>query len=205
MNDTTPITEYRLREALAGVERRIAALERTTSTRGRFGWVAPTLAVVALLATAMLAGRMSDTYRLGTVAPVLQASEVVLKDENGVQRAALGVQNQGQTTLTLSDPNGRARLRLSVLPDGSPGVSLLDTDGQNRAILGLLEDGTTTLVFADRGAVARGVFALTPDGAARMIFSDQRGVTRAAVGVGADGTPEVSTIEVADGESAGGQ
>lgn len=196
MNDTGHDTEYRMREIRAGLERRLDALERSQATHGLMRWLGPVLGGVALFAAILVASRTSDAHEIGTVAPALEAGAFVLKDDAGVQRAALGLDDDGGATLTLTDENGRPRLRMAVLPDGSPGVSLLDSDGESRAVLGLLADGTTTLVFADRGSVARGVYALTPDGASRMIFSDRDGVTRTAVGVNASGRPEVNTIAV---------
>ena len=204
MNETSSETEYRMREMNAGLERRVEALERIEGRHVAGRWVGPVLAGVALFVALIVANRTSDVYHVGTVANSLQASAFTLKDQEGVERASLGLRDDGGASLTLTDQNGRARLRLAVLPDGSPGVSLLDADGESRAILGLLDDGTTTLVFADRGSVARGVFALTPDGAARVIFSDANGITRTAVGVDGTGRPEVNTIEVDESPSGGG-
>lgn len=192
-----PTMEYRIRELRANLEQRIDRLERTHGRETPGGWIGPVLGAAALVLLITFATRPRDVVRIGSVASSLEAGAFLLRDEDGVQRAALGLRDDGGATLTLSDGNGLARLRLAVLPDGSPGVSLLDTDGETRAILGLLADGTTTLVFADGGSVARGIFALTPDGAARVIFNDRDGRTRTAVGVDPQGQPEVSTIDVA--------
>lgn len=198
-NENAPPTmEYRFRELRANLEQRLERLEREQGRAGPRRWIGPVLGAVVLVMFITLATRTRDVVRIGSVASSLEAKAFLLKDDEGVQRAALGLRDDGGARLTLSDGNGIARLRLAVLPDGSPGVSLLDTDGETRAILGLLADGTTTLVFADGGSVARGIFALTPDGAARMIFNDQDGRTRTAVGVDTQGEPEVSTIDVAE-------
>ncbi len=195
MNEASTDAEYRLRELRAGLERRIEELEARQARPGVARW-SPALGGVALLVALVVAFQTRDTIHAGTVAPSVEAGAFVLKDGDGVERATLGLRDDGGTSLTLSDAGGRQRLRVSVLPDGSPGVSLLDQEGEARAILGLLADGTTTLVFADRGSVARGVFALTPDGSSRMIFSDPNGVTRTAVGVDGSGEPEINTIAV---------
>lgn len=203
MNETSPDTDYRMRELRAGLDRRIEALERLQRRHGLGRWSGPLLGGIALVIAGTVAFRTRDALHDGTVSSNLESEAFVLRDRDGVERATLGLDDDGGAGLTLTDRNGRARLRLSVLADGSPGVSLLDPDGDSRAILGLLPDGTTTLVFADRGSVARSVFAVTPDGAARMIFSDPNGNTRAAVGVDGSGEPEITTIELeaaADGE-----
>jgi hypothetical protein len=199
MNElSTTDAEYRMRELRAGLERRIEELEALQGRRGFSRWVGPLLGGLALVVAVSTSLRTRDAVRAGMVAPTLEAGSFVLKDHDGVERAALGFRDDGGTSLTLSDAGGRQRLRVSVLPDGSPGVSLLDQEGEARAILGLLADGTTTLVFADRGSVARGVFALTPDGASRMVFSDPNGITRTAVGVDGSGQPEINTIAVGE-------
>lgn len=199
MNETSTDAEYRMREMRAGLERRIEELEAQQGRRGFARWMGPVLGGLALVVAVSTAARTRDAIRTGMVAPTVEAGSFVLKDGDGVERAALGLRDDGGTSLTLSDAGGHQRLRVAVLSDGSPGVSLLDQDGETRAILGLLADGTTTLVFADRGSVARGVFALTPDGSARMIFSDPDGVTRTAVGVDGSGEPEINTIAAGEG------
>jgi len=200
--DTTNDTEYLVREARADLGRRMDAIERASSRQGAARWLGVIFGTVALIAVIMVSTRTAGAYRLGTVAPTLQAGAFVLKDAEGVERATLGVGEDGGAAFALTDADGRVRLKLSVLSDGSPGVTLLDSEGESRAILGLLSDGTTTLVLADRGSIARGVFTLTPDGAARMLFSDSSGQTRTAVGVDASGQPEISTIDVDEGNDA---
>lgn len=194
---TPPTVEYQFREVRANLEQRIDRLEQTLGRQGPRSWIGPMLGTAAIVLLITLVTRSRDVVKVGSVASSIEAGAFVLKDAEGIQRAALGLRDDGGATLTLSDGNGLARLRLAVLPDGSPGVSLLDTDGETRAILGLLADGTTTLVFADGGSVARGIFALTPDGAARVIFNDRDGRTRTAVGVDTEGQPEVNTMDVA--------
>lgn len=198
MKDAAPTTDYRLSELRAVFERRMDSLERARGRQDLARWLGPALGALALLVASFAAVRTTGVYRVGTVSPALVAGSFVLRDEDGVDRAAIGLLPDGEASLTLTDRDGRSRLRLSVLPDGSPGVSLLDSQGESRAILGLLPDGTTTLVLADPDAIARGVLALTPDGAARMVFSDRGGVTRTAVGIDAEGNPEVSTMDAAE-------
>jgi hypothetical protein len=200
MNGTSNDTEYLVREARADFERRMEAIERAGSRQGASRWLGVIFGTVALIAVTLVSTRTADAYRLGTVAPTLQAGAFVLKDSDGVERATMSIGDDGGAAFGLTDADGRVRLKLSVLSDGSPGVTLLDGDGESRAILGLLSDGTTTLVLADRGSIARGVFTLTPDGAARMIFSDSNGQTRTAVGVNASGQPEINTIDVEEGD-----
>ncbi len=197
MSDMERETDYRTRELVVALERRIEVVERANRQLRMARWLGPVLGGIALIAAASVLGRGVDAYQLGTVAPALETRELIVRDALGVERGAIRIADAGgSTNLTLSDGDGRARVRVAVLGDGSPGISLLDRDGESRAILGLLPDGTTSMVFADRGSVARAVMALTPDGATRLIFSDVEGQTRTAIGVDAQGQPEVSTIDL---------
>jgi hypothetical protein len=199
MTQTDRDSEYRLRELHAGLDRRIEALEDNIHARRRLRAVSLLAAVLALGLSILGLTRVRDALVKGEVYPVLEMQALVLRDGEGLERAALRIAEDGNVSLSLRDDNARARLRLSVLVDGSPGVSLLDENGDTRAILGFLPDGTTTLVFADAGSVARSVLALTPDGASRIVFSDALGDTRAAVGVDGDGRPEVNTMAAIEG------
>jgi hypothetical protein len=201
MTQTDRDTEYRLKELHAALDRRIEVLERHTRRRRGMSGVGLLAALGALGLSAYGLNRVNDALMRGEVYPVLEAQAVVLRDVEGLERAALRIVDDGTVSLALRDDNAQARLRLSVLADGSPGVSLLDGNGDTRAILGFLPDGTTTLVFADAGSIARSVLALTPDGASRIVFSDVLGETRAAVGVDGEGRPEVNTMAAREGGS----
>jgi hypothetical protein len=199
MTHTDRDSEYRLRELHAALDRRIEALEDNFHARRRLRAVSFLAAVLALGLSILGLTRVGDALVEGEVYPVLEMRTLVLRDGEGLERAALRIAEDGNVSLSLRDGDARARLRLSVLSDGSPGVSLLDEEGDTRAILGFLPDGTTTLVFADAGSIARSVLALTPDGASRIVFSDALGDTRAAVGVDGDGRPEVNTMAAIEG------
>jgi hypothetical protein len=199
MNETDQDNDYRLREIHASLDRRIESVEQRTRHRRGLTTVGSLAGLAALAVSLFGLNQVKSAYRMGDVAPTLEAQALVLRDGEGIERGVLKVEEGGSVTLALRDENAQARLQLSVLADGSPGVSLMDANGDTRAILGFLPDGTTTLVFADAGAVARTVLALTPDGASRIVFSDGTGETRAAVGVDGDGHPEVNTMAVGGG------
>jgi hypothetical protein len=199
MNHRTSDTDYRIKEVHATLDRRIEALERHAQQRRAFGVIGVLGALSAFGLAAFGMSQIQNAYFTGEVAEALEAKALVLRDADGVERAALRLGEDGTVSLALRDGDANSRVRLSVLEDGSPGVSLLDGNGDTRAILGFLPDGTTTLVFADAGAVARTVLALTPDGASRMVFSDHLGETRAAIGVDGSGRPEVNTIATSGG------
>jgi hypothetical protein len=205
MNDTMLNTgdvaghasDYRIREAEARLDRRLAALE---SRNGRAAW-ATRLMAVALVASLAALGAI-----LWKVVPTngawsttsLSTESIVLRDSDGVERGHMSTGADGRAQLSLSDREGRERIRLTVLADGSPGVTISDPDANPRAVLGYLPDGTTNLVFADAQGISRAVLGLEPDGSTQALFADQSGTIRTLVGVGADGVPSVSVYEEAE-------
>jgi hypothetical protein len=128
-------------------------------------------------------------------ADVVQARRFVLRDENGLIRAVLGMQPDGSSRFALQDRDGQPRLQLTLLSDGSPGVALKDREGQNRAVLALPPDDMPQLVFADRQGNNRASLGLAPDGVSSLILADSNGEPRAFLAVGPDGTPDLMLYE----------
>ena len=84
------------------------------------------------------------------VAPVQQevrARSFVLVDDNGKDRAALAMTEDGPR-LFLSDENGEPRVTLSVQKDGAR-LSLWDENGKNRVGLSVLKNGPGVSVTKD--------------------------------------------------------
>lgn len=186
--------DYRIREAEARLDRRLAVLEaragrmRIMTLASGVGFA---LTLVALFAVLRSVAPRDGTWMLDTVS----AREVVLRDGDGIARGRMATDDGGRAQLTLSDRDGRERIRLTVLADGSPGVTIHDPDAQPRAVLGYLPDGTTNLVLADAEGVGRAVLGLDADGSAQALFTDRGGSVRTLVGVGPDGAPAVSVYE----------
>ena len=148
------------------------------------------LAVLAVLALAWVISAFgSDSTG------VLEATKVVLRDANGIERGVWEVTESGGSRLVLRDHDARERIRLTLLPDGSPGLTLADRDGRSRTVLGLLPDQTATLVFADQAGKTRAVLGVPADGSSTMAFADRQGETRVNVGVDAAGKPSVTMFE----------
>lgn len=192
--------DYRIREAEARLDRRIAAVE---SKLERARWTARLagggfVVTLAVLAVVLLTVAPDDgAWEVDT----LSTQAVVLRDVDGIARGKLATDDDGRAQLSLSDRDGRERIRLTVLADGSPGVTISDADDRPRVVLGYLPDGTTSLVFADARGVSRAVLGLEADGSTQALFADRSGAIRTLVGVGVDGEPSVSTYEEATEES----
>jgi hypothetical protein len=129
------------------------------------------------------------------MAEVVQAKRFVLRDDEGLIRAVLGIQPDGSSRFALQDRDGQPRLQLTLLSDGSPGVALKDREGQNRAVLALPPDGMAQVVFADRYGNNRALLGLAADGVSSLILADSNGEPRAFLAVTADGTPDLMLYE----------
>ncbi|HEX7090447.1 MAG TPA: hypothetical protein VF192_09935 [Longimicrobiales bacterium] len=128
-------------------------------------------------------------------ADVVQARRFVLRDENGLIRAVLGMQPDGSSRFALQDRDGLPRLQLTLLSDGSPGVALKDREGHNRAVLALPPDDMAHVVFADRQGNNRASLGLGADGVSSLILADSNGEPRAFLAVAPDGTPDLMLYE----------
>lgn len=185
--------DYRLREAEARLERRMAGFE---AQRGRTNLMmllsgAALFVTLGTLVFVLLALPGEGSMRVGSVS----TQELLLRDVDGITRGRLGMDPEGRARFTLADRDGRERIGLTVLADGSPGVTINDPDGRPRAVLAYLPDGTTNLVLADAQGVSRAVFGLDPDGSTQALFSDRGGTIRTLVGVDPEGVPAVSVFE----------
>lgn len=148
----------------------------------------------------------------------VEAEEFVLRDTNGVARAALSMTVDGPG-LFLYDQSGIVRLGLLIGND-APGVALFDSLGRPRVSLGLSIDETTTLLMRDvKGTPqvamimeeagprliiseanhgARVEFA-AQRGEASLMFADQNGKPRMVQGT-LGGVPGIALMD-ASGES----
>lgn len=194
---TASDSEYRIREVEARLDRRLSTLEGRGSSRG----------LSALLTAGLVLTWIGMAIGVSMVVPrdgawsmtSVETETLVLRDADGVERASMYTDPDGQSQLALSDPDGRERIRLTVLPDGSPGITISGPDAQPRAVLAYLPDGTANLVFADAQGVSRAVLGVDPTGATQVLFTDRSGAVRALVGVDSEGEPTVSVYEETSG------
>lgn len=170
---------------LAHLERDLKSARRTNALLS-VGLVASTaLAIVALGTAVLFRGNVN----------ALETRQIVLKDEQGVNRATLRVADDGSSSLMLQDRNGVGRLRLTVLDNGAPGIALTDNRGRSRAVLGFLPEQGGTLAFADEQGNTRAVLGLTGGQGASLAFLDGFGATRASFGLDEDGDPSFSLAQ----------
>lgn len=80
---------------------------------------------------------------------VIRANRFVLEDENGKERAALGMSG-GTPELVLFGENENIRLSINVGEDG-PGLVLYGDDGEFRLGICVAEDGRGLVLFDEKG------------------------------------------------------
>lgn len=130
----------------AGVEPRLAALERELLAARRDARIALGVAAVAGLVAVVSLGHdpgvpSGEAAGVGAVEPKaapaadLQVQKLTLVDDQGRARATLGLSLDGAVALTLSAPDGSPRLVLQAADQGA-GLSALGSGGRNRAWLG---------------------------------------------------------------------
>ena len=79
------------------------------------------------------------------------ATGLIFHDQDGKQRAALGVLPNNASGLSLFDKGGTHRAGLSIVPAGTPRLELFDAGGGRRANLALSADGLPALQLEDKG------------------------------------------------------
>jgi len=120
-----------------------ARVRRLESQNGRLKVVLALLTLVMFGVAAMAVLRVIELRREARepAGPSLvQAERFILLDEQGNQRAVLGVGANEEAMLELNDSRGKPRLRMDV-PSSGPGVTLRDDRGKVRALFTVYTDG----------------------------------------------------------------
>ncbi|MCD6283114.1 hypothetical protein J7J84_05870 [bacterium] len=135
-------------------------------------------AVVLVLSTVWLGACIKASSPARAQADVpnkVVASRFVVVDDEGNERAALGMGADDSLSLWLSGPNGKKRAGVVVLADGSPSLSLLDSSGDVRVDTAVLPDGSAFLALADSNREIRAGLYLEADGSPALKFLDGDG------------------------------
>ncbi|OJW12376.1 MAG: hypothetical protein BGO49_21220 [Planctomycetales bacterium 71-10] len=176
-------------ERLAELERR---LERE---RRRWRIVGTVLTVgVGLMATAGAA--------MNEAAKPVEASEFILRDQEGRARAALTIRPDGTPGLAFYDEKATMRMSLDLGADGdndddTPGVNIYGRDGELRAAMAIRPDGTPGLGFFDKGRNPRLSLDMAGDESTGVNIYGPGGVLRAAMAIRPDGTPGLGLFDEA--------
>ena len=152
------------------VEARLARLERANR------WIKwGVAALVVTTGVIMLFGR-EETATF----PDLEVRSLTLKDEKGLPRARLRVEN-GRAMLSLCDGAGEDRLVLAS--ERNCGLHLNDADGTLRSSLALSVNGDPSLVLWDSKGVGNVILQSQAGGRPLLRMQDGKRRLRAAVGM----------------------
>ena len=129
----------------------------------------------------LLSGGRSAYAQQAAGVKTVRANRFILEDENGNERASLGVDKDGPA-LILHDEKGNTRARLAVFKDAL-GLSLLDENGKARAALGMTEEGREPgLWLYDEKGQPRAALTALKDEPGLWLY-DEKGQTRAKLDV----------------------
>lgn len=185
--------ERQLLVRLGIAEREVRAMRDRTRLLGWGFLLALLVALVPFLAPGLPASLgLVDT---GTV----EATEMVLVDQNGVTRGTWSVDDAGNTVLAFMDPQERARMTFTVRAAGFPGISLSSSSGERLATMGVLNDAAANLVFADGSGTPRVVLGLSEGNAGGLVVADAAGGIQIGFDVDAQGTSGVIMPDFEDG------
>ena len=139
-----------------------------------------------------------------TTTPVLVAAQAVqdvvmarrfsLRDDKGVERAALAFMDNGGPMMSLFDATGKTRVQMADGPKGSQ-VSLFDSKGKFRVWLENANDSMARVGFADSKGKARVVMGAMDSGEPVVSLFDSKGQPRVGLGVKSDDAPSVGLFD----------
>ena len=181
------------------IEDRLENMERELGrVKRRNRWLLGTM--LLLVGGLVAAGAFKTTVNsaqaqgAGAVKEV-RAKRIVLEDENGQERAILGL-IEDNPALKLFDKNGKTRAALSLFED-EPRLALRDENGKERVGLSVDKDGPF-LSLSDENGKSRAWLAVTKYGQGLSLYDEKREI-RAWLGVIKDG----QSLGLKDGPSLG--
>lgn len=129
----------------------------------------------------------------------VEATEIVLVDENGQTRGTWSVDEAGNAVLAFMDTQQRPRMTLTVRAAGFPGLSLSNSAGERLATMGALNDGAANLVFADGSGTPRVVLGMSEGNTGGFVVADAAGGIQIGFDVDAQGVSGVIMPDFEDG------
>jgi hypothetical protein len=176
--------------------------ERLTRLERKNRWLTLALLFMGVAATLVVTAGMQRTE---AVPEVVKARRFLLVDENGKERARLGLAKafsglvlssengsavalaagNDMQALTFMGENGKQRAVLMTLKDGHAGLAVLDENEKPRARLVVDKDGPG-LNLLDENDKIRAALQLPKDGPS-LNLSDENGKQRAVLGANKDG------------------
>lgn len=185
------------RAGLEAMVRRVEALEganrRMDRECRRWRWAGGSAVLGALLLIACGANMAEEAE--GLEGKTVEAEHFVLRDADGLMRAALAIRPDGTPGFGLFDENGQVRLSLDLGTSGASGVNLHDEHGTLQAALTVRPDGTPGFGLFDKEGHLQLSLDSGRDGSAGInVYGGQESL-RAALAVRPDGTPALGIFD----------
>jgi hypothetical protein len=149
---------------------RVTHLERRARLAVAVAAVAVVLAGIAAAVAAVALRREGSVDRPTIGSALIEASEVVLRDERGDLRGRWTVQG-----LSLADQTGRLRASINTGPDGTPNIALFGKEGRTRAVLGLGAEDAPAMTLHDGKSGVRVKLAVDGEAAPSLTLSNEKG------------------------------
>jgi hypothetical protein len=113
---------------------------------------------------------------------VVEAEEFRLLRRDGTVCGRFQIDKEGRPGVLLFDNHGEVRIALGVLPNGSPHLALSDKDGKIRAAVAVWSDERSGVFLTDTAGKGRASLAVSANGSPTLAISDAAGTVRAVVG-----------------------
>jgi hypothetical protein len=107
----------------------------------------------------------------------LEAEEICLVDQAGVERMTLMIDEDGRPSITLRDKRSRSRVIIALRSDGTPHVSLSRESGHPSVGFGEDEHGRVGVGLHDKDGQSRIMLVIHPDNDPDAFIVDAAGKT----------------------------
>ena len=111
----------------------------------------------------------------GAARRTVTASEFVVLDAAGKERAKIGVNDDGQAGLAMYDRDNHPRAQIVIDNQGAPSVRLYDTSNKLRISVEVGTDGIPTVRLTDNGGHPRALLGVDAEGEGGLDFYAQDG------------------------------
>lgn len=172
-----------MHKELAGLQLRIAALERNSRFHRRISLSLASAWVLAIV----VAARPQATQEKSASVTALRASSFELVDDKGRTRGTWRVEGDTSSSLSLIDAKGHKRFEAAVREDEEVYLHLRDNQGRGRITQAVDRADHPHVLVHDRGNKARVHLAVAHSGAPSLIFIDADGNHSAGLGIHKDG------------------
>lgn len=161
--------------------------------------------ILAALVWIGIRSRSREATAANSTARGIEVGEMRLVDSKGIERALLGLSEEGTVSLRFCDKKGKAHALLSVRSEGDAALSLIGNEGKLQIQLSLVGSSPILRLYSHHGdgedfaGRERIALAVPADGGATLLMRENNGRPRAVLGVTGSGTSAGLILFHADG------